>query len=703
MGPIKIVDANNLPYLYKKLKTRIDDYQTENKTELSQFQTDTEASISKYNEGVAADLSALKSDTESSLEKMKSDTTSDIEAIKFDAQANLDTLQTETTTALSKLESDAKANIDTYQSSMESSINDAIDTATSAAATAIESANKADELVNSADSKYATKEELKSAAGSISTLEFNKVDKLPDTGVSSYIYLVPATDGSGDDIYDEYIWVDTSFEKIGTTRVDLSPYLTKDSASETYLTKDDAGDNYLGKSDNAASATKVGKALTISLNGTSQGSFDGSAAKSINITPSSIGAAASSHGNHVPTVEQANNARFLRNDNSWQNITPANIGAAETDHGTHVTYDDNNTPKANGTADVGTATTVARSDHVHPEQTSVTGNAGSANKVNNALTISLNGTSQGAYDGSGAKNINITPSAIGAAAASHGTHVTFGTADPEANGTASAGTAVTVSRSDHVHPVQTSVTGNAGSADKVNNALTISLNGKSQGDYDGSEAKNINITPATIGAAVLSHGVHVSYSTSEPAANGTASAGSASTVARSDHVHPAQTSVSGNAGTADKLATPRTITLTGAVVGTMEFDGSDNASMTTTIIGDYTTGDDLAKGYLGIQDTAVAAKKLSTARKIELTGPITGSATFDGSEDIQIETSSDTYATKDDLASYDETWLMVYKALSDKVDGITSFEMTVVDALPSTGDKGTIYLIKASDGENDDI
>lgn len=45
------------------------------------------------------------------------------------------------------------------------------------------------------------------------------------------------------------------------------------------------------------------------------------------ITPSSIGAAASSHGNHVPTTETANNAKFLRNDNTWQTVTPGNIGA----------------------------------------------------------------------------------------------------------------------------------------------------------------------------------------------------------------------------------------------------------------------------------------------------------------------------------------------------------------------------------------
>ena len=35
-----------------------------------------------------------------------------------------------------------------------------------------------------------------------------------------------------------------------------------------------------------------------------------------------------SHGTHVPTLEAANNAKFLRNDNTWQLVTPANIGAA---------------------------------------------------------------------------------------------------------------------------------------------------------------------------------------------------------------------------------------------------------------------------------------------------------------------------------------------------------------------------------------
>lgn len=37
-------------------------------------------------------------------------------------------------------------------------------------------------------------------------------------------------------------------------------------------------------------------------------------------------------GDGVPALETANNARFLRNDGTWQTVTPANIGAAATSH-----------------------------------------------------------------------------------------------------------------------------------------------------------------------------------------------------------------------------------------------------------------------------------------------------------------------------------------------------------------------------------
>lgn len=46
--------------------------------------------------------------------------------------------------------------------------------------------------------------------------------------------------------------------------------------------------------------------------------------------------------------------------------------------------------------------------------------------------------------------------------------------------------------------------------------------------------------------------------------------------------------------------------------------------------------------------TANAAKKLSEARNVILTGDVTGSATFDGSSDLEIETTGQTWELKGD-------------------------------------------------------
>lgn len=60
--------------------------------------------------------------------------------------------------------------------------------------------------------------------------------------------------------------------------------------------------------DTTYSSLKNPNAITISLNGTSQGAYDGSAAKSINITASSIGAAASSHTHsNIISTSQSDN------------------------------------------------------------------------------------------------------------------------------------------------------------------------------------------------------------------------------------------------------------------------------------------------------------------------------------------------------------------------------------------------------------
>ncbi len=62
--------------------------------------------------------------------------------------------------------------------------------------------------------------------------------------------------------------------------------------------------------DQIPTSLKNPHALTISLNGTSQGPYDGSAAKSINITPGSIGAATSQHTHDYLVVNTASDTSF---------------------------------------------------------------------------------------------------------------------------------------------------------------------------------------------------------------------------------------------------------------------------------------------------------------------------------------------------------------------------------------------------------
>lgn len=229
--------------------------------------------------------------------------------------------------------------------------------------------------------------------------------------------------------------------------------------------------------------------LIIKLNGgTTEGNnqftFNGSEAKSVNITPASIGAATSNHSH-----------------------TPESIGAAEDDH-THTATDITDFEETvqgllpeipTKLPNPYTLTFTGAVSETYDGSADKTINIPTSGSTDGSLIVKLNsGTSEGTdmftFNGSTTKNINITPESIDAATADH-THTVENITDFEESVEA-------------LLPIIPTTLPNP-------QALTISLNGTSQGAYTGSEAKNINITPTSIGAAEATHDHNLS-STTDP-------------------------------------------------------------------------------------------------------------------------------------------------------------------------------------------
>ena len=154
---------------------------------------------------------------------------------------------------------------------------------------------------------------------------------------------------------DMYRWRFSAYDTNGATPYfNLMTLTAKDTSSARLTVNGDVtASSFTG---NASTATTLQTARTIngtSFNGsanittanwgTSRTLTIGSTGKSVNgsgnvsWTLDEIGAAAKSHGNHVPATQTADNKKFLRNDNTWQTVTPANIGAVPIDTGGNIT------------------------------------------------------------------------------------------------------------------------------------------------------------------------------------------------------------------------------------------------------------------------------------------------------------------------------------------------------------------------------
>lgn len=81
------------------------------------------------------------------------------------------------------------------------------------------------------------------------------VEELPATGDEHTLYLVPLEDEEENDYFDEYIYENGKFEKIGNTRIDLSNYYTK---AETNELLREATEDILVERSTAPSTSTVG-------------------------------------------------------------------------------------------------------------------------------------------------------------------------------------------------------------------------------------------------------------------------------------------------------------------------------------------------------------------------------------------------------------------------------------------------------------
>ena len=78
------------------------------------------------------------------------------------------------------------------------------------------------------DTNFMSQTEVLNAISNAQHMTKEIVDVLPTTGEDFVMYLVPE-DGGTDNIYEEWLWINGSWEKIGDTAtvVDLTPYLKK--------------------------------------------------------------------------------------------------------------------------------------------------------------------------------------------------------------------------------------------------------------------------------------------------------------------------------------------------------------------------------------------------------------------------------------------------------------------------------------------
>lgn len=290
--------------------------------------------------------------------------------------------------------------------------------------------------------------------------------------------------------------------------------------------------NYAGSSSAGGAANSVKTNLVIKLNGgstegTNLFTFNGSSAKTVNITPSAIGAASAHEHPYMPVqvlttgdLDTIKTTGYYSLKNTLTNSPTSGHAMLFVDFsvGTPVQIFKHDTTFKlyQRTWDSSSSTWNAWTSVMAND---ISGNAATATKLQTARTLTIGNTGK-TFDGTA--NVTWTLDEIGAAPTSHAsTATTYGVSSasnyghamasgttPKANGTAAVGSETAkFARGDHVHPLQTTVSGSSGSCTgnaatattwQTSRTLTIGNTGKA---VNGSA--NVSWSLAEIGAIPL--------------------------------------------------------------------------------------------------------------------------------------------------------------------------------------------------------
>ena len=93
------------------------------------------------------------------------------------------------------------------------------------------------EILNgNSETEGSVQKQINDALAGITGFDVSVVETLPEEGVKGVFYLILNNGSEDDNVYDEYIWNTDSFEKIGTTKVDLTDYAKKEELAKIATT-----------------------------------------------------------------------------------------------------------------------------------------------------------------------------------------------------------------------------------------------------------------------------------------------------------------------------------------------------------------------------------------------------------------------------------------------------------------------------------